>query len=391
MRTSTIVDQWFDGRFEFVHAQRREALKRATGALLNGGKLWLSSLGRCRDGTSAKHAIKAIDRLLGNRALHQQRLEIFRAIAEQHVPDEPVVLVDVTELRPDVCALTASLAANGRSVPLYAMVRRKATIGKRRTQQVFLRALKKLLPNDAVVTIVTDAGFQSPWFDEVAALGWHYVCRVRHRTLFFLEEEWVSAQQLHTLASDRAKDLGAVAFPRQRPKKRRLVLAARRVSKKRVRKTKRGKRSRHYNDRRCEKSAREPWLLATSLDLPAKTIVKLYGLRMQIEQNYRDTKNHRWGWALEQSRSRSHARLEMLLLLGALGMAIVLAIGCLAEKRDWHRAYQANTIRDRRVISWFVLGAAIARREPHRLTPKVIRDGTRELSNELRSLADYDV
>ena len=145
MHATKIFHRWFSGRFAFLHAQRRSALERVVCALLKGGKLWLSSLGRWRtEGTCAKHAIKAVDRLLGNRVVHQQRKLLYGAIAERFVPDEgPIVLVDVTELRPGVCALTASLAADTRSVPLYAMVRRKVTISKRRTQRAFLRALKE--------------------------------------------------------------------------------------------------------------------------------------------------------------------------------------------------------------------------------------------------------
>ncbi len=390
MHATQIVQRWFSGRFEFLHAQRRSALQRVVGALLRGGKLWLSSLGRWRTGTCAKHAIKAVDRLLGNRAVHRQRKLLYGAIADQFVPDaEPIVLVDITELRPGVCALTASLAADGRSVPLYAMVRRKVTISKRRTQRAFLHALKEVLPSGVVATIVTDAGFQSPWLDEVRALGWHYVGRVRHMTRFHRGNKWVSARQLHQLASARPKSLGYVSYPRQRPKKRRLVLAARRISKKRRRKNKFGKRARHNNDRRCEKGAREPWLLATSLTVPAKTVIAIYKLRMQIELNYRDVKNHRWGWAANQSRTRSNSRLEVLLLIGAIAMAIVLAVGCLAEKRGIHRGYQANTVRNRRVISWFVLGTAIIQRQPQILRGPCLREGTHELRNEVRSLADY--
>ncbi len=75
---------------------------------------------------------------------------------------------------------------------------------------------------------------------------------------------------------------------------------------------------RTHNDRRCEKSAKEPWLLATSMSANAQTVVDIYSFRMQIEQNYRDTKNHRWGWALDQRRSRSYERIEVLLLMRRL-------------------------------------------------------------------------
>lgn len=82
---------------------------------------------------------------------------------------------------------------------------------------------------------------------------------------------------------------------------------------------------------------------------------------MQIEQNYRDTKNHRWGWRLNQSRSRSRARLEILLLIGAIAMFVVLAFGCLAERNGLHKRFQANTHYRRRVLSFFTLGLFVLR------------------------------
>jgi hypothetical protein len=43
---------------------------------------------------------------------------------------------------------------------------------------------------------------------------------------------------------------------------------------------------------------REPWLLVASLSLhsfTAKQVMKLYQARMQIEEGFRDSKNHRYG------------------------------------------------------------------------------------------------
>jgi hypothetical protein len=89
--------------------------------------------------------------------------------------------------------------------------------------------------------------------------------------------------------------------------------------------------------------------------------VNIYAQRMQIEQNYRDTKNHRWGWRFDQTRSRSNERLEMLLLIGAIATFIVLGFGCLAEKLQLHRRFQANTVGHRRVLSLFTLGLFVVR------------------------------
>jgi hypothetical protein len=67
------------------------------------------------------------------------------------------------------------------------------------------------------------------------------------------------------------------------------------------------------------RSAREPWLLASSVGLQhlsAEAIAGLYSQRMRIEQSFRDTKNLRLGLGLEAARSRSGKRLEILLPIG---------------------------------------------------------------------------
>ena len=157
------------------------------------------------------------------------------------------------------------------------------------------------------------------------------------------------------------QNLGELPFPRHRPRPRRIVLSQRPEAKGRTRLNAYGLKGRTIGDRRCQQSAREPWVLATSLNCASHVVVSVYALRMQIEQNYRDTKNHRWGWRLDQSRSRSNRRLEMLLLIAAIAMCVVLAFGCAAERAGLHKLYQANTVLHRRVLSFFTLGLFVLR------------------------------
>ena len=62
-------------------------------------------------------------------------------------------------------------------------------------------------------------------------------------------------------------------------------------------------------DRQRSTAAREPLLLATSLQDPAPIVVHMYSLRMQIEETFRDLKSHRYGWSLEDVRCRSAQRV----------------------------------------------------------------------------------
>ncbi len=65
-----------------IHDKRREAAFDVAAALLRGGRLTLTTLGRAISGDVApKHNIKKVDRLLGNKHLHQERETFFQAIA----------------------------------------------------------------------------------------------------------------------------------------------------------------------------------------------------------------------------------------------------------------------------------------------------------------------
>jgi len=86
----------------------------------------------------------------------------------------------------------------------------------------------------------------------------------------------------------------------------------------------------------CRKLYRDPWLLVTSLPhnrTTAKRVEKLYTLRMQIEETFRDMKNGRWGLGLEYARNYCSARLENLLLIGTLGNFVIWLDGILAKTK----------------------------------------------------------
>jgi len=110
------------------------------------------------------------------------------------------------------------------------------------------------------------------------------------------------------------------------------------------------------------KSAREPWLLATSLPLDsklAKRVVRLYRQRMQIEEAFRDLKFARFGLALQYHVSFQSRRLAVLLLIAMLALLVAWLMGKALELTNQHAAYQANTVRHRLVLSTIFLGLRV--------------------------------
>ena len=97
MHSVRFVNNWLERKCSFMHRVRARSLARAVEALLGGGKLSLTHLGRWLPGASyEKHRIKSVDRLLGNRHLHGERREVYRRLAHELLggSQRPVIVVD---------------------------------------------------------------------------------------------------------------------------------------------------------------------------------------------------------------------------------------------------------------------------------------------------------
>ena len=104
------------------------------------------------------------------------------------------------------------------------------------------------------------------------------------------------------------------------------------------------------------KGMKDSWCLATSLDDAAgSVVVATYGRRFTIEENFRDTKNLRFGMGLSSARVGSPARRDRILLVGALAVALLTILGAAGEKLGWDRMMKANTVK-RRTHSLFRQG-----------------------------------
>lgn len=402
-------DVWFQ-----IHAARVSALLCVVRGLVRGGRLSLTALGRSLGGRVAhRHAIKRVDRLLGNVHLHREILVIYGGLARFLIGHriQPVILVDWTDVGSGRAALVAAIPMFGRALPIYAEVYAMNAYGSRAAHRHFLQTLaKEVIPIWSRPVIVTDAGFNNPWFTEVLALGWDVVGRVTGHALAVSTEvsaldrvgthNWWRVTELHRFATHRAVCLGWWLLTRANPLEIRLIAykklpAGRKGSRSGNR---RGVHPGSSSYKKYQRRGREPWILATSLEVSPTCITRIYAERMQIEESFRDAKSHRFGWSFEDARCRlpssgkSHdakeqtergsRRLEVLLLIAALAMAALQLMGIAMERAGEHRAYQANTIRNRRVLSHFTLGLLAARAPPGR------RPTIRNLTKTIAALAD---
>ena len=217
----------------------------------------------------------------------------------------------------------------------------------------------QVLSHAGVDIVVTDAGFMNPWFREIQNMGWDFVGRLRGRRYLRpvkSKGQWLNIKSLFSKALLQAQDMGHWCISPNNPFKARVVIG------RRPRKT--SVKLGQNHQRKARRRATEPWVLATSLEQTSPNkIERFYATRMQIEETFRDTKNHRFGWSFRHSMSRSPERIQVLLLLATLGMLAVTLVGQTAESIGLHRRYQANTIRTHRVLSLFVLGLNLIRRD----------------------------
>ena len=102
---------------------------------------------------------------------------------------------------------------------------------------------------------------------------------------------------------------------------------------------------------------------------------------MQIEEAFRDTKNAKLGISLEFANSRTPERFDILLLIGALIIYILWCIGFAAEQLKYHYSLQANTLKNRRVLSHVYLGREVIDDERYKVDDEVVIWVLNELPN----------
>lgn len=399
MQALRVLHKLLDSTCGGMHEVRRFALAANVMAALTGTRLTVTGLGRSMESRAkTRHCIKRADRLLSNRHLHGERIGLYTTLTRLLIGDKrrPVIVVDWSDM--DECkrhfVLRASVPVAGRSLTLYEEVHTTATKEKPKTHLAFLRTFRAMVPLACRPIVVSDAGFRVPWFRLVESFGWDWVGRVRNRTYIRQagKGRWVLCKSLYRQASSTPKALGEVVMARSNPIPCQFVLYKGKP-KGRVHRNRQGKRSCSTESRKQAARGREPWLLATSLDPSsslAKKVVGLYKLRMQIEEAFRDLKSTRFGLGLEQHLSYQVQRLQILLLIAALALMVAWLMGKATELTGQHWQYQANSVRDRLVLSTIFVGFQVICDTRVTLEVEHLRQALAKLSEIIHGHCVYD-
>lgn len=329
-RIMKVVEKIFKGFWK----SHRKTLGLLVNSLLTSERAGVCELGRYMPvETSPKHAIKRVNYFLGN-----EKVDVLNA-SEQLITwltgprGQIVISVDWTKYR-HWPVLLASIMYQGRSLPVFWTVMNQPWLTKsvNTFENTFFQLLKMMISKEVETILLLDRGFRRvSLINHLESLGFKYVIRVCEQT-HIQTANYKGPLSNALKIRGQCRDLGEVALSQRKPTNTRLVAC-------------------------FEEDQKEPWLLATNLHLPKRVIVRLYGKRFQIEENFRDQKCYRFGYGLGNVLMKKPDHLERLLLVIALAQMLTLFIGALACQQQLDRQYSVHSSAKKgKYYSYFTLG-----------------------------------
>jgi len=353
------VQSFVDGLYGTdLHAKRIASLAGATLGVMRSASLPVAMIGQAlaqARGLVTKHAVKQVDRLLGNAGIAVW--DCFARWVPYQIGERRDILVamDWTDYaHDDQATLVLSLVTgHGRAAPLLWLSVWKDELTKRRNdfEDACLCRLAELLPAGCRVTILADRGFgDQKLFGFLPTLGFGYVIRFRGN--------------IH-VASTHGESRPAAEWVGKSGRARKLTDA---------RLTAKGQ---PVGAVVCvhAKDMKEPWYLASSeRDATAARLIDHYARRWTIEPHFRDTRDLRFGMGLSATRISEPMRRDRLLLISAFATALLRLLGAVGESLGMDRLLKSNTSKTR-THSLFRQGCMLYELIPnmpqHRLLPLI--------------------
>lgn len=351
-----------------IHKKRLQAVMDVATGVQYSQQLSIATIGRhLKSDAQLKHRIKKVDRLLGNDQLYSELTDIYSGLSQyvfRYIAQDKVspIVIDLCFLKDDqdIQMLSAEVATQGRTIPLYREVFRKGFLKGR--EEKFIFKLSQCIPAERDVLIIMDAGFGDNWFEAIESKKWYWLVRARSGKHVKLSEsdEWEEASQLFSKIGPRAKCYESAYITKNQPRSCRVITKKGCISSKRKKPV---KLPRNYNaaNGNYQRLAKEPWILATNLPRKYNTtqVINAYKKRMQIEESFRDIKNTRYGLSGRNIETRCIYRWGVLLLLAAIAQITLWIIGVVGHSQGFQKIFQSNTVKNKKVFSYFYLGKLI--------------------------------
>lgn len=266
-----------------------------------------------RVGCQADCALTRVYRLLHNDRLDDQVVsrEMLRTLARRGGP--LLVALDWTEWHPPLRLLLASVVLGTRAVPVATAAFRTTRIPRSQNcwENMFLEMLTLLLREaGAVACFLADRGFRRTSFILLLLKqsGQTFVVRLADH-IHVQSGRGSRALRRWGLQPGRAVDLGWVDLRQDAAVHVRVVGI-------------------------WAKGHREPWWLATNRSDSLARLVALYDRRMAIEEQIRDVKGARFGFATVWTQIKTPEALARFVLLIGLAVLLLTAVGHALAARD---------------------------------------------------------
>jgi hypothetical protein len=314
-----------------LHAKRVLSLSNAVVGTLTAAALAIHAigLGLAKAGAlNSKHAIKQVDRLVSNVGIDVWELFAFWVPFVVASRPHVVVALDWTEFDSDDQSTIAlnMVTRHGRATPLMWLTVKKSELKDQRNdhEDRLLQRLHETLPDGVGVTILADRGFgDTKLYAFLKELGFGYIIRFKENIAVTNQDGVTKTAGAWVPPSGRATKLKNVMVTGAK-----FPIPAVVVTK--------------------AAGMKDTWCLACSdPDLSASLVVTHYGKRFSIEENFRDTKDIRFGMGLSHTSIGKPERRDRLLFISALAVAFLTLLGAAGEATGLDMKFKANTVKTR--------------------------------------------
>ena len=331
------VDELFG---QDMHAARVTSLANATTGALQSAALSIHAIGRglaAVKGLVDKHAIKQVDRCIGNEAIDVGATTASWTLQLLSEPEEAWVNIDWTEFdKDDHSMLVLSLqTTHGRAIPLMWKTVRKSTIAGKRNdiEDKLLLRFRDAVPADVRVIIVGDRGFGDQrfyaWLPE--ELNFDYVLRIRGDILVTSKSGECRQAAAWVGKGGRMRALDGALVTKDESRVGRFIAVR-------------------------DKAMADSWcLVVSSVEWTGSEVKKRYGKRFSCEETFRDVKDLRFGLGMKWNRVPNPERRDRLMLVATLAIALLTLLGTAGEACGLDRLLKSNPSK-KRTMSLFRQG-----------------------------------
>jgi hypothetical protein len=327
IRISSVIEEIYGSE---LHKKRQQSLAYAAMGVLASESLFLHRIAEGlvdTRGVNKKHATKQVDRLLSNKGISVWNLS--ECWVKYVIGKSTIIMVALdwsSFFDDDQSMLSLNIVTGkGLSTPLLwkSVDKKQLKHNRARYEDQLLSRLRTVLPKDVEVILLADRGFADQKFfrflDE--ELHFKYIVRIKSSTT-------VTHKEIKNKAANWLKKGGRIIA---------LKNALLTLDKYRI------KQFIAVQD----KGMKAAWFLVSNTDFKAREIVNSYSKRWKIEPYFRDLKDSRFGWGLEETHIKSCERRDKLMLILALSYTLLTLLGEAGEALGFDKKLKVNTVKTR--------------------------------------------